>query len=481
VATGKAVRVFSEHPGGVCTVAFSSDGRLALSGGRDYTVKLWEIATGRKLRTFTGHMDWVNAVAFSPDGKLAFSASADKSFKIWDVASSREIRSLDGDADGMTCLTVDKYGRVLTGGLDGVGRLWDFPRSARYRDFEPEVAGAAKALQDKPDDAMGQASLGQWYAFRGKWIWAVELLEKARTNGAGVSPLALARCYWELDDGVNAGQEFRRALEKKEAPEAYLKLCLQAATNGPSAEEARERFASLGQDKILTIIAGLKGPSLTIRRAAIDAIAGIGPPAIPALIAALKDQNPLSRLNASAALASMSDMGWKEMEKAGPALIESLTDANEGTRANAAHALGGVSKPPKAILSALVGAASDKSAVVRRASLDRIATFGAESRAAVPVLLKLLKNDDDGGVRQVAAYDLGEIGTQARSVVPALLEALKNPNNKDSFFQAAIVEAIGKFGAAAKEAIPALTKAAEESDSAILSVRIDVALENIRH
>jgi WD40 repeat protein len=40
------------HPGEVFSVAFSPDGKLALSGGFDKTLKLWEIATGRELRSF---------------------------------------------------------------------------------------------------------------------------------------------------------------------------------------------------------------------------------------------------------------------------------------------------------------------------------------------------------------------------------------------------------------------------------------------
>jgi len=43
------------HPESVGVVAFSPDGKLALSGSEDDTMKLWEVATGRELRTFKGH------------------------------------------------------------------------------------------------------------------------------------------------------------------------------------------------------------------------------------------------------------------------------------------------------------------------------------------------------------------------------------------------------------------------------------------
>ena len=48
------------HASDVTAAAFSPDGRTALSGSGDKTLKLWDVATGQELRTFTGHTGSVN-------------------------------------------------------------------------------------------------------------------------------------------------------------------------------------------------------------------------------------------------------------------------------------------------------------------------------------------------------------------------------------------------------------------------------------
>src|SRR5262249_32286040 len=63
------------HADAVWGVAFSPDGRRALSGSMDQTLRLWDLATGAELRTFVGHEDGVTAVGFAPDGRRAVSAS----------------------------------------------------------------------------------------------------------------------------------------------------------------------------------------------------------------------------------------------------------------------------------------------------------------------------------------------------------------------------------------------------------------------
>ena len=90
------LRRFEGHTDYVMSVCFSPDGRYALSGSRDNTLRLWEVASGQELRCFEGHTAWVSSVCFSPDGRYALSGSYDKTLRLWEVASGKRCGALRG-------------------------------------------------------------------------------------------------------------------------------------------------------------------------------------------------------------------------------------------------------------------------------------------------------------------------------------------------------------------------------------------------
>ncbi|WP_326826011.1 protein kinase domain-containing protein [Streptosporangium sp. NBC_01756] len=123
------------HNDGVCSVAFSPDGKILATGSYDDTVRLWEVATGTSIgRPLTGHNDGVCSVAFSPDGRTLATGSGDDTMRLWDVGTRTPIgRPLTGHNDDVWSVAFSPNGKILasgssslaTGSGDDTVRLWD--------------------------------------------------------------------------------------------------------------------------------------------------------------------------------------------------------------------------------------------------------------------------------------------------------------------------------------------------------------------
>jgi len=113
-------------PGQINAVAFSPDGKLLATAGRDKTAKIWDATTGQNLRTLAGHIDQVRDIAFSPDGTRLVTASADRTARVWDAATGQLLFTLAGHTDWINGIAFSPDGaRLATASRDNTAKVWN--------------------------------------------------------------------------------------------------------------------------------------------------------------------------------------------------------------------------------------------------------------------------------------------------------------------------------------------------------------------
>jgi HEAT repeat protein len=184
----------------------------------------------------------------------------------------------------------------------------------------------------------------------------------------------------------------------------------------------------------------LKDDNEMVRELAVKILGDLGPSAgeaVPALIAAIQDEDSQVQQDACHTLGKIGP----EAREAIPALRQALLGPNDYVHSAAAIALQRLDRQaavPALIASLEEGKASTRPTRRRQVALE-LAAFGAEARAALPALIRLLKED---AVRAFALDALGGIGPDARAAVPQIVAALKD---KDEFVRERAAKALEKI------------------------------------
>ncbi len=236
-----------------------------------------------------------------------------------------------------------------------------------------------------------------------------------------------------------AGRRARAIFRLLPAGAWLAMLSLLVATSGAFAAEARK-------PNVADLIEGMKSSEVAVRRDASYRISQLGaeaPGAVPQLIVGLDDQDSQVWFNSITALARIGPAAVEAL----PALMKELEEAGGGRYREqawyrASYALGSLGP---AALPTLVKALDHERERVRSGAAKAIGWIGADATEAIPSLAKRL-GDSSAAVREQSAEALGRIGPAALPVLKAALKSDQAPA------RAAAATSLEWMGAPAREA-----------------------------
>jgi WD40 repeat protein len=202
------LRTLEGHTNWVMSVALTADGKRAISGSVDKTLKVWDLDSGRVLRTLEGHTDPVNSVALTRNGRWAVSASGE-TLKVWDLDSGCVLHTLEGHTHLVNSVTLTEDGkRAVSASWDHTLKVWDLESGRALRTLKGHTDRIASVVLTTD----GQWAVStSWDKTRRVWdldsgdVWDADSVNGVMLAAGGrwvISALGdKALEVWDLDSG----------------------------------------------------------------------------------------------------------------------------------------------------------------------------------------------------------------------------------------------------------------------------------------
>lgn len=214
------------HVGTVHALAFSADGQTLVSGGRDHSVRIWDVGSGCERQRLDGHGGPVLSLALHPNGRALATGGADCALKIWNLASGalaesypRQMAAVTGVAwlPGKPGSLMMACGERLKPDRGGELCLWNFASQPRVQNIRLDSQGfwSLAVAGNQPTVAWGGGArnISAWNISHQK---PKSFRQSAGSLGVALSPdgslLASAQDRFVKLWDVNKGQE-RETLE----------------------------------------------------------------------------------------------------------------------------------------------------------------------------------------------------------------------------------------------------------------------------
>ena len=196
---GKLILSLAGHKESITEVVFNPDSQFIASTSFDKNVRIWR-RDGTLQQILKGHRDLVWSVSFSPDSELIATASSDKTIKIWS-AGGVLLHTLQGHTRPVTSVRFSPDGNLLAStSQDRTVKLWKRSHKTQFR-LEKTLLGHADEVWGcnfSPDGETLASASHDWTVKL--WNTQGKLLKTLDDSTAGLGSVS-----WSADSKMLAG------------------------------------------------------------------------------------------------------------------------------------------------------------------------------------------------------------------------------------------------------------------------------------
>ncbi len=195
VRSGKEIRTFRGHSGGVASVVIDSKTKHVFTGSEDHTIKMFDAETGDHQQSFD-HSSSVRCISVNRDGTFLAAGGFEMEsmygeLAVWDIRISKKLYSFSGGIYALQFSPDGKYLAYSNWGGDEWSGIWllDATTGKKIRQLDANTSGTTLSFSsDAKFLAVGNANGGisLFDVFSGR------LLSKIETKSGHISSVAFS-------------------------------------------------------------------------------------------------------------------------------------------------------------------------------------------------------------------------------------------------------------------------------------------------